>query len=362
MLAAAGLSIHRKPADTEGASMKAAVFHAVGKPLTIETVPDPKPAANGVIIEVAHCGICGSDLHMTDRAGILGEGTILGHEFAGTIVELGSAAGHGLKIGDRVTALPVQGCNECEMCEARLYALCSSNLFTGCGVAPGAYARYVGARAAMVQRLPGGVDFKEGALVEPLAVAYHGIGLAELRPGASVLILGAGPIGVGTALFARLAGARHVFISEPSEVRRQRALDLGATHGIDPRHEDVAARVAAVTGNAPDVVIECVGIPGTLQQAINLVKKRGRVVVVGVCMEPDTIIPITALGKEASIVFSQCYTPRDFSDVIDFIAQGRAAPKPMVTETVGFSALPERFEALRKPSTQCKVLIDPSVA
>jgi (R,R)-butanediol dehydrogenase/meso-butanediol dehydrogenase/diacetyl reductase len=341
--------------------MRAAVVQEVGKPLAIETVPDPKPAADQVILEVSRCGICGSDLHIT-QFGFCPPGTILGHEFAGTIVEVGDDVRSGWKVGERVTALPLMPCSNCEYCDQGLHSLCHANRFVGTALnTPGAYAEYVAVRADMLQRLPTGVGFDEGAMVEPLAVAYHAVDRGEPRRDTNVLVIGAGPIGLGAALFARLRGARNVVVSEFAPERRKRALDMGATHVIDPKSETVAERFAEIAGGAPDMVIECVGVPGLIQQSINLVRPRGRVVVVGVCFEADTIQPMSAISKEADIVFAQCYTPRDFGAVIDAIAVGAAKPQPMLTETVGFDALPERFESLRTPSTQCKILIDPAL-
>ena len=339
--------------------MRAAIFEEAGRPLNVVTVEDPRPAPDQVVIEVAHCGICGSDLHVTQQ-GLVPSGTILGHEFAGTIVEIGREVGGDWRVGDRVTALPIQACRSCEPCAIGLPGLCSSVLFTGTTLeTPGAYAQYVRARRTMLQRLPAGVSFAEGALVEPLAVAHHAVGLAGELSGASVLVIGAGPIGVGVALFARLAGARHVVVSEPAHGRLQTALGMGATHAIDPAAGPVARSFATLAGRQPGVVFECVGNPGMLQHAIELAGVRGRVLVAGVCLEEDRIRPLTALGREVSLQFSQCYTERDFSSVIDAIAHGRADATPMLTRIVGFDELPSAFEALRQPGEQCKLLIDP---
>jgi (R,R)-butanediol dehydrogenase / meso-butanediol dehydrogenase / diacetyl reductase len=339
--------------------MRAALFQAAGKPLVIERIADPRPRTDQVLIEVQRAGICGSDLHMSEY-GAVPAGTIFGHEFAGTVAELGSAVASGWRVGDRVTALPVQACHDCDACGAGLPALCRGGLFTGTNLSyPGAYAEYVGARASMVQRLPPGVSFACGALVEPLAVAHHAVELAGVARGMSVLVLGAGPIGAGVVLFARLAGARHVIVSERTPERRDIALALGATAVIDPLAEDVAARCATLAGAAPQIVFECVGVAGLLQQAIALAGVRGRVLVAGVCFAPDQILPLTGLMKEVNVQFSQCYTERNFAAVIDAIAERRAQPEPMHTHTVGFQQLPEMFEQLRTRPRGCKVLLDP---
>ncbi len=340
--------------------MRAALFHAAGTPLSIENVADPTPAPDQVILEVANAGICGSDLHITQYPGFMPSGTIPGHEFAGTIAAIGAAVTGPWKVGDRVTALPLNACNNCEACDSHLPALCAQNIFTGTQLgAQGAYAQYVSARGTMLQRLPDGVRFEEGALVEPLAVAHHIVDIAELPPAASVLVIGAGPIGVAVALFARAAGARHVVVSERVAGRRKQATEVGATATIDPNAEDVAAAFVRHAGRRPQVVFECVGVPGILRQAVDLVGLRGVVVVAGVVLQEDTFTPLAALAKEVTIRFSQCYTERDFEAVIDAIATAKINPRPIHTSTVTLDELPAAFEALRQMSSQCKVLIRP---
>ena len=341
--------------------MRAAVFQGVGRPLSIEQVSDPRHKADEVVIEVAFAGICGSDLHIAEL-GAAPAGTIFGHEFAGTIVECGHDV-RGWAPGDRVTALPIHVCAQCDACDEGLPGLCRSAIFSGTSpLVQGAYAQYVVARAGMLQRLPAGVDFSEGAMVEPLAVAYHAVALAELKPDEDVLVIGAGPIGAAVALFARLAGARKVVVSESFADRRARALEVGATATIDPATEPVAAAFAALSGRPPPVIFECVGKPGLLQQCIDLAGIRGRIIVAGACFQDDTIKPITGLAKEVSLRFSQCYTERDFEAVIDMISKGRAYAKPLHTRTISFDELPSAFDELRKPSSDCKVLIDPGAS
>jgi (R,R)-butanediol dehydrogenase/meso-butanediol dehydrogenase/diacetyl reductase len=340
--------------------MRAAVYQAADRPLTIETVADPEPRADEVIVEIASAGICGSDLHMK-QYGYAAPGTIFGHEFAGTIVAKGSDTGSDWTTGERVTALPIVPCRRCEACDSDLPQLCRTIQFVGTPMQPGAYARYVAVRADKVQKLPAGVSFDEGAMVEPLAVAHHAVERGEIRSGDSVLVIGAGPIGVGVALFARMKGARHVVVSEKSPERRQRALELGATAVIDPTSEDVAARFAELAGRRPQTVFECVGVPGLVQQAIALAGLRGQVIVAGVCFGEDKIVPISALMPELTIKFSQCYSEQDFAAVIDAIAQRRVQVKPMHSRTVGFGDFAAAFDALGRSPTECKVLLDPAL-
>lgn len=342
--------------------MRAAVFHEAGRPLSIETVPDPRPAPDQVVIAVAGAGICGSDLHVTQYPGFAPDGLILGHEYAGTIVEVGSAVTGGWKPGDRVTALPLFPCRSCEACEADLPALCPGGRFAGTTLeAPGAFAEYVAARGHLLQKLPDGVSLEEGAMVEPLAVGHHIVSRAGLRRDDAVLVMGGGPIGAVVALLARHAGVRHVVVSEPFAARRSLALAAGATAVIDPKAEDVATAFARMAGRRPDVVFECVGLPGMLDQAVRLVNLRGRVVVAGVVFTEDTFPPLEALAKEVSIVYSQAYNEHDFERVIALLAMREVQVAPLHTTSVGFAALPETFEALRTASPHCKVLIDPAL-
>ncbi|QGP81106.1 zinc-binding dehydrogenase [Sphingobium sp. CAP-1] len=340
--------------------MRAAVFQEAGKPLVIETVPDPIPGPDQMILEVAQAGICGSDLHMAESPH-MPSGLIMGHEFAGTIAALGRDVAGSWKVGDRVTALPLNACNDCSACERNLPALCSHNLFTGTSLlAQGAFAQLVGARAAMVQRLPDGVGFAEGAMVEPLAVGHHIVSMADMPARAAVLVIGGGPIGMAVTLFARHAGAGHVVVSERSSDRRALAKAIGATAVIDPQAGDVGAAFARLTGvERPQIIFECVGVPGMLGQAIELADVRGQVIVAGVVMKEDMILPIVALGKEVTIRYSQAYTERDFEAVIDALAKGRIDPRPIHTSTVSLDEMPQAFEALRTQPRECKVLVRP---
>jgi len=340
--------------------MRAAVFHGAGLPLSIETVAEPEVHKDRIVLAVERSGICGSDLHMAQSAHTP-PGLILGHEFAGSIVAIGSKVPRGWKVGNRVTALPLNACNACRTCERGLFALCSQNLFTGTSLlAQGAFAQFVSVRPDMLQRLPANVGFDEGAMVEPLAVAHHIVSMAELSTGGSVLILGGGPIGIAVALFARRAGVRHVVVSERSAERRALVLLVGATAAIDPEAESVEAAFAAKTSGArPQVVFECVGVPGMLHQAIDLVDVRGQVIVAGVVLQEDTFLPLAALGKEVTIRYSQAYTEADFEAVIGALARREIEAKPIHTATVGLDELPDAFTALTKQPSQCKILIRP---
>src|SRR5262245_38081493 len=185
--------------------MRAAVFHGVGKPLAIETIADPTPGPNDVVIQVHRCGICGTDLHMTSGHGWdFPNGTIPGHEYAGEIVEVGSQVS-GFKKGALVTALPSQGCGQCEACAHQHYTLCRN-----VGGLMGGYGEYLRVPTYVAVKLPQTFSLADGALVEPFAVSLYGVRMGQIRPGDRVLVLGGGPVALTTIFWAKRLGAGRV--------------------------------------------------------------------------------------------------------------------------------------------------------
>jgi 2-desacetyl-2-hydroxyethyl bacteriochlorophyllide A dehydrogenase len=332
--------------------MRAAVFHGPGVRLSIEDRQTPAARPGDIVMKVAFCGICGSDLHATEPGpASLETGTVLGHEFSGVVTE---SASPDFRQGDRVIGLPLQECDDCRAsgqgCRDRLGILCPRNRIIGLGAAvPGAYAEYLRMPAHHALKIPDGLDLKLAALTEPLAVGAHAVRAAGNLLGARVLVIGAGPIGLAVTMLARLAGARQVVVSEPAPGRRAKAASIGAAV-VDPlvgKPEPAA------------VIFECVGIPGLLRQCIDLAPLHGRIVVVGVCRGEDQIFPRVALRKELSIQFVLGYTRDEFAMVLDLLASGRIDAAPLITGVVGLDEVPTMFEALRTPGDHAKVLIDP---
>jgi (R,R)-butanediol dehydrogenase/meso-butanediol dehydrogenase/diacetyl reductase len=337
--------------------MRAAVFQALGEPLQLEQVPDPAPEPGELLVRVRASGICGTDVHNATISG-LPRGSVMGHEFAGEVVEVGREAGSDWRVGDRVCGLPLRGCARCRHCLAGDPVRCETLRYLGMGDIGGAYAELVRLGAAEAVRLPEGVDFRAGAMVEPLAVALHAVQQGDVAS-KNVLVMGAGPIGLATALWARFFGAREVIVSERVAARLELAGKLGASGGIDASSQQVGPAFAAQAGGPPDVVFECVGVPGRIQDCMGLVRPRGLIVVVGLCMEPDSIFPVVAVTKEVELRFVLAYGVGDFHFIARVLEAGRVGAGAMVTDVVDLEHFPQAFEGLKRPSHECKVLLEP---
>jgi (R,R)-butanediol dehydrogenase / meso-butanediol dehydrogenase / diacetyl reductase len=336
--------------------MKAAVFKG-SNTMAVADVPEPKPGPGEVVLKVHACGICGSDLHAVQYGFGMQPDTVMGHEFCGEIRELGAGVA-GFEVGERVTSLPYISCGECDHCRHGSAMRCAKIRGIGLGQLPGAYAEYVLCGAGSLLKLPDNVSSREGAMVEPLSVGLHGVSRSGLRPGGACLVMGAGPIGLATLLWCKAKGARAVIVSELAPGRVDLAYKLGATAVVNPQVESPARKVSEITGREPEIVFECIGVKSTLQSAIEMVAPQGRIEVLGVCMEPDQIAPLTCVLKEITIDFVLGYSRAEFQETIDALASGLINAKPMVTDVIGVDQVPAMFETLRKPTRQAKVLVE----
>ena len=335
--------------------MKAVTFQALHAPLAFETLPDPTPGEGEVVVEVGRCGICGSDLHMTEDAAYgCQHGDVLGHEFAGEVVALGKKA-EGLKTGDLVSVIPLKSCGHCEHCRKGEVQWCAHF-----GLQGGGYAEFAVTRPNQCIKLPESISLADGAIVEPLAVALHGVNLSGIQKGDKVLVLGAGPIGLATAFWARRAGASKVAVQDISDFQQQRALDMGADVFVVDPADPVGSAERALGGKA-DIVFECVGIPGLIAQAVNQVRNRGTILLLGLCTRPDTLNTFAMLSKEVKLVTSAFFTVQEYQAALDALAEGAIEPRLLVTDTIALDAVPEVFETLKRRTSQCKVLIAPQV-
>ncbi len=334
--------------------MRAVVMQGLHQPLVVENVPDPTPGVGEVVVKVGRCGICGSDLHMTeDPAYGKGPGEILGHEFAGEVVALGKGA-EGLKLGDLVSVIPLQSCGECASCTAGEVAWCDKF-----GLQGGGYADYAVTRPNQCVRLPQSVSMADGAIIEPLAVALHGVNMSGMKTGDKVLILGAGPIGLAVAFWARRYGAADVVIQDLAAFQQARALEMGAT-GFCVSPDDPIGGAEKILGGKADIVFECVGVPGLIAQAVDQVRNRGTICLLGLCTKPDTFNSFAMLSKEVRLITSAFFTRQEYEAALDALDAGAAEPRALVTDTISLDDTPSRFEALRKRTHDCKVLIAPN--
>ncbi|NNC80461.1 MAG: alcohol dehydrogenase catalytic domain-containing protein [Acidimicrobiales bacterium] len=342
--------------------MKAAIFDEPGRPLRIADVATPEPEPGEAILKVRACGICGSDLHATTE-GLARPGGVLGHEVAGEIESLGADPIGDWGVGDRVFVVSQFSCGECGWCLVDQPHNCENLAHFG-ALGPdepdGAYAEFLRVRTNDLLAIPSGISFETAAMVEPLATGLMLIRDAKLDIGDTVVVIGGGPIGLATVLWARFFGARRIVMSEMVAHRLSLAEAMGATDTIDASAiTDVKGEVERLLGAEPDVVIECVGRPGVLNQCIDMVRQGGTVIAGGVCMQTDTIDHLGAYAKEPIVRFPQTYTKAENQFVIEMIAAGRIDPSPMLSHRVTLDELPDAFEALRRPTDQCKVIVTP---
>ena len=332
--------------------MKAVLFEATGEPLRVDDIAEPEPAEDEVLLKIAACGICGSDLHMTEDPTTFGlkQYDVLGHEFAGEIVKIGSAV-TGLKPGDRVAVAPMRGCGHCESCRRGEPAWCAEMRLIG-----GGYAEFTTVAARQCRILPDDLPTAEGELAEPVAVALLCVMRSVLKPGERVLILGAGPIGLLVAFWARRYGARDVIVADINRYQEGRAATIGAT-GFALSGPGLADEFRTLTGGSPDIVFECVGKRGLIDFACRLVRTHGTVVGVGLCVGGDDWDPFAALSKEIKVVFAVFFNMAEFETALGALGPGRFRPQALITDTIGFRDVPETFEGLKRRTTQCKVLI-----
>ncbi|WP_322819438.1 zinc-binding dehydrogenase [Tepidiforma sp.] len=338
-----------------------------GKTLAIETLATPEPGPGQVLARVLACGICGSDLHAAKylddmiaaarRSGstqwdeaVATSGIVMGHEFVAEIVRPGPGA-EAWQPGTRVTSIPV------------LLDPTAPNGLAAIGYSatyPGAYGEYVLMSAPLLLPVPEGLPDEVAATTEPCAVGLHAVREANMQPGQAALVMGAGPIGLMTLLWLRHEGVAPIAVTELSPERRELARQLGADLVIDPRTTPVLeAWQQAVRTPAPPVVFECIGVEGTLQQAMELVDRMGRVIVVGVCMQEDRILPLVAINKQLTLKFVLGYTPAEYAEALEALGKGTIDTSPMISRIIGLDDLPTAFTALADPK-DCKIIVAPS--
>ena len=369
--------------------------------LTVVDRPEPTPGRGQVRLRVLRCGICGSDLHarhgldtwaeLAQRAGYTrfarsDQPIVFGHEFSGEVAEYGPGCKRDVPTGAAVVALPL---------------LRGERGVDGIGLsahAPGAYAEQLIAEESMMLPVPNGLPADVAALTEPMAVAWHAVRRGEVGKRQVAVVIGCGPVGLGVILMLKAQGVRTVVASDFSPGRRALAQTCGADVVVDPAEvspfsaagdrghiENIPAalelamstreklerlpigwwhvwRAAEKLGAAPKhpVIFECVGVPGVIESIVESAPLFSRVVVVGVCVGPDSFTPAMAVNKELDLRFVVGYTPLEFRDTLHMLADGKVDPRPLVTAEVGLDGVEPAFAALADPEKHAKVLIDPS--
>ena len=350
--------------------MRALRFHAA-RDLRIEDVPEPpEPGAGQVLIRVATCGICGTDLHEFVAGPIVTSAEphpltgahnpqILGHEFSGDIVATGPGVST-VTTGDRVAIMPLAYCDRCAYCRRGLQHLCATMACVGLSHAWGGMAEYATVAEYQVVRLPEAVTYSQGALIEPTAVAAYGVERAGVRPGDRVLVTGAGPIGALAALCAHSAGAANVYVSEPNAARRARAQTLGVATVLDPTTVDVPELLHEETdGLGVDVAIECSGHPAGFAAAISSLRRRGTLAQTGLFVGAASFDPMLWSLNDLTIVGTWCYWVYDFDRIAAQIAAGNLPVERVVTSNISLDDALDAFAHLASGTAdEIKVLID----
>lgn len=335
--------------------MKAALLKGPKK-MIVKDVEEPKPKSDQVIVKVKYSGICGSDLHAYESGIYSG---ILGHEFSGEIESVGESV-KGWKTGDRVTANANIFDGTCYYCRRGETNLCMSLLGIGVTV-PGAFAERVPVRSDLLRKLSDGVSFEEGALVEPLATPLRVVRYS-VRFADTVLVTGAGPIGLFALQCSRIGGATRVYVSEVSAMRSQAAKKLGADNVYDPTKVRIDRELIQLTGGiGPDVVIETTAKPEVIRSAESVVRKGGIVMIVGLCPVDVPTNYIGAAVHETQIKGIYNYSVEDFELAARLIERRQLDVSPIVTDRIGLSEIVEKgFEELLRPEKDhIKILVDP---
>jgi 2-desacetyl-2-hydroxyethyl bacteriochlorophyllide A dehydrogenase len=340
--------------------VKAAVMR--GGQMVVDEIADPVPSDGEVLVRTLACGICGSDLHalqhgdrMVEMSKLSGglfvmdlsRDIVMGHEFCAEVEEIGPNAGTGLAPGDRIVSIPMT------IGPTGIHSIGYSNDY------PGGYAERMVLSSMLGVKVPNGLDSQLAALTEPMAVGRHAVERSGITPGRAALVVGCGPVGLAVIADLRRRGIEPIIAADFSAARRALATTMGADEVVDPRNEPAIEAWRRVAAAKQLVIFEAVGVPGMIDQAIADAPHGTRVLVVGVCMEPDSIHPMLAIAKEIDLSFALGYTPMEFSGTLQSIAEGELDVAPLITDRVGIDGVPAAFDALATPDEHCKILVTP---
>lgn len=348
-------------------TMKAARWHAA-KDIRVEETSIPTPKDNQVKIAVKFTGICGSDLHeYLDGPQLIPvdepyapnghQGTTtLGHEFSGVVEEVGKNVKN-IKKGDRVTVEPIFRNPESPFITTGEYNLSEPLGFVGL-TSNGGFAKYIVAEDYMVHKMPDSMTFEQGAIVEPAAVATYAIQRSGMKMGDTVLIAGAGPIGLLTVQVAVATGASQIFVSDLSENRLKKAKEVGATHTFDARDQDIPQKIRKMTGNGVDIFIDAAGAQASFDTGINSLRNGGTAVLVALFGKKVTHDALNQTLRELTIIGTAAYR-NIFPQVIALISSGKLPVEKLVTSVISLDEIVEKgFEALTNDPSEVKILVD----
>jgi L-iditol 2-dehydrogenase len=325
--------------------------------MVIEEVEIPVPGPGEIQVRVAVCGVCGSDVHaFHGKHPFVSAPIVPGHEFSGTISEIGEGV-EGFTVGDRVTVEPSLTCGTCYNCRNGLYNICSELQVLGCQ-ASGAFAQYISVPAGKVYKLPDNLDFDDGALVEPSAVGVHAVRKSELSLGDRVVVLGAGVIGLAIVQAAKAAGAGEIIVTGHHEGRLKVAKELGADTTF--LAGDTVKFIRDNYGpDGIDIVYEAVGVGATMNEAIDIIRKGAKIIVVGVFGEHPTTKVGLIQDKEIDMRGSLMYVDTDYPRTLELISSGKIKTKPLITARFPLDRVSEAFDIIQeKRDETLKVLLD----
>lgn len=341
--------------------MTAAVMHAPGD-IRVEQVETPSPNSGQVLLKVAACGVCGSDIPRMLHNGGYVMPIICGHEFSAHVAELGADV-TGFEVGDLVTVPPLIPCEECDYCVKGEFGLCENYDYFG-SRSNGAYAQYVTSPVGNLLKVPAGMDPRAAAMLDPAAIALHALWKTDLRTGHRVLVVGAGPIGLFAIQWAKLAGASQIVAVDLNEQKAAMALEAGATHAVQTFEE-----AEVLGGRGFDVVLESAGVPATVDMAARLTGPHGHATFIGIPHGPVTLSKETFnsfLRKEATLhgswnSFSAPFPGAEWRTAAEKMADGSLKWEFMITHELSLSELPEMMKSLGDRSVfSSKVIFIPN--
>ncbi len=336
--------------------MKAGVM-GNAQQISLQEIPYPKLENQGIIVKVKAAGICGSDIHFYQRGG---PGTVMGHEFAGDVVKIGSKV-DGLEIGDRVVAMGGKGCGVCYWCKQGDYIRCSQLGFVGYAM-PGAFAEYVAVPSVKVgqyvAKLPSTLSYEEGAAAEPLAVALYAVQQAQPKKGDVVVVLGLGIIGLCIVQILKSLGLTQVYASGHREKRLNLAIQSGAVTAVDASKEDLLPILFEKSGGkGADIVFDVAGHESTFRQAIQMTHRGGKIELVGLYSKSFDWNPSILVSNDISLL--GCGLKWDLPGAVKLIEIGKVDVKPLITHKFPLQQIKEAFDCQIRSSEAIKVLVLP---